>query len=185
MWTAALATLASIALLVTVACQNLGFRPARWVKRHDVFCLIPTWTFFAPHPGTTDTRLFWREVRSDGEVSPWREPSPPQLTAWRGLWNPSLRTQKAIADAGSLLAELSSAGRSNEMILSVPYLVLLRYVVAQPGSLTGLARQFALVESCGDRPTREQLRVVFTSHWHEIEQESLSDGALGNDEVSR
>ena len=185
MWTAAATALAIVSLLLTVACQSLRFRPARWVKRHDVFCLIPTWTFFAPNPGTRDTRLFWREVRTDGEMSPWREPSPPALTPWRGLWNPALRTQKAINDAGSLIAQVRSSGDSTQMLLSVPYLVLLRYVAAQPGSPNGVARQFALVESSGDRPTGERLRVALTSYWHEIGPESRADRAADYGEVSR
>ena len=53
-------------LLVSIPHQ-LGNRYGAWVKRINLFALIPGWTFFAPTPGTSDYRFVFRDRVADGE----------------------------------------------------------------------------------------------------------------------
>jgi hypothetical protein len=154
------------ALVFTGATQFRNPRLERWARSRDVFCLLPIWTFFAPNPGTTDTRLLWREALGSGHVGPWRELSPPRWSPWRALWNPDRRTQKAIADAGGLLAQ--HRGDSDSVQLTIPYLMLLRYVAAQCGSPHAIARQFVVVQTTGEPPDFAEVETVAISHWHAL-----------------
>lgn len=136
------------------------------MRRRDVFCLLPIWTFFAPRPGTTDTRLLWREAFGGGHVGPWHELSPPQWSPWRAVWNPDRRTQKAITDAGGLLAQ--DRGVSETTILTIPYLMLLSYVASQRGSPHAVARQFIVVQTAGEAPAFDDVEPVALSRWHAV-----------------
>jgi hypothetical protein len=156
------------ALAFTAAAQFRIPRLERWARSRDVFCLLPIWTFFAPNPGTTDTRLLWREALSSRHFGPWHELSPPRPNAWRAIWNPSRRIQKAIADAGGLLAQ--GVGESETKILTIPYLMLLKYVAAQTGSPHAIARQFVVVQTSGEPPAFDEVRTVALSRWHAVEE---------------
>ena len=46
-------------------------------------------------------RLLWRQRYTDGRLSPWRETTGPQVTPWKGLWNPTKRVRKGVTDATS------------------------------------------------------------------------------------
>lgn len=158
---------ATIALVLTAASQVEAWRLGPLLKRHDRFGLIPMWTFFAPNPGTTDARLLWREARSDGGVSPWREPDPPRISWTRGLWNPAQRTRKVIRDAAVALMEMDRAAPEDlRTQLTVPYLLLLHYVSVQPASPNAIARQFVLVDSSGDHTPRGTIEPLIVSAWH-------------------
>src|SRR4051812_27831403 len=102
--TAAAAAIAVAMLVVTAVVQHHGSRFGRWLKARDAFALIPAWTFFAPNPGTSDTRLLWRQQYGGGATSPWHEAFPPRSSLVRGLWNPEKRIRKAITDVGPMVA---------------------------------------------------------------------------------
>jgi hypothetical protein len=162
---------AATALLLTALTQRRGWRLEQMLRARDVFSVLPLWTFFAPNPGTTDTRLLWREAFSTGATSHWHELSPPRRGgAWQAVWNPNRRIQKAIADAGALLAESRSREELDVVMLSVPYLMLLTYVAAQVGSAHGIARQFLLVQTSGDEPAFDEVTILVTSRWHAVSQ---------------
>jgi hypothetical protein len=158
------------ALAFTAATQFRIPRLERWARSRDVFCLLPIWTFFAPNPGTTDTRLLWREALGSGHFGPWHELSPPRSSLWRAVWNPERRVQKAIADAGGLLAQ--GVGESESAILTIPYLLLLNYVAAQTGSPHAIARQFVVVQTSGEPPEFDEVSTVSLSRWHAVGESS-------------
>jgi hypothetical protein len=158
------------ALAFTAATQFRSPRLERWARSRDVFCLLPIWTFFAPNPGTTDTRLLWREALGHGHFGPWHELSPPRWSLWRVVWNPERRVQKAIADAGGLLAQ--GGGESESTVLTIPYLLLLKYVAAQNGSPQAIARQFIVVQTAGEPPEFDEVKTVALSRWHAVGQPS-------------
>jgi hypothetical protein len=169
------------ALVFTAATQFRSPRLERWARSRDVFCMLPIWTFFAPRPGTMDTRLLWREALGGGHVGPWHELSPPRASAWRALWNPARRTQKAIADAGGILAQ--GVGESESVVLTIPYLMLLRYVSVQTGSPHAIARQFVLVQTAGEPPSFDEVQTVSLSRWHAVgEQDAKRSAQLPGDE---
>jgi hypothetical protein len=154
------------ALVFTAATQFRTPRLERWARSRDVFLLLPMWTFFAPNPGSTDARLLWREALGSRHFGPWHELSPPRSHPWRAFWNPNRRIQKAIADAGGLLAQGASEAESTT--LTIPYLLLLKYVAAQAGSPHAIARQFAVVQTSGEPPEFDEVRVVARSRWHAV-----------------
>ena len=80
-------------LVLTVANQ---FEYARAklgpILAHDVLGLIPVWTFFAPRPGTSDYRIFFRGKNARGESVPWAELELSEARKpWHFLWNPHKR----------------------------------------------------------------------------------------------
>ncbi len=169
------------ALVFTAATQFRTPRLERWARSRDVFLLLPMWTFFAPNPGTTDTRLLWREALGSRHFGPWHELSPPRSHPWRAIWNPNRRIQKAIADAGGLLAH---AGEAESTTLTIPYLLLLKYVAAQTGSPHAIARQFAVVQTSGEPPAFDEVRLVALSRWHSVEEKRNAVG-FGREPVPR
>ena len=175
MFVAVAVAVAVAALAVTALTQVRGWRLERWLRTRDVFLLLPIWTFFAPNPGTTDTRLLWRESFASGDTNHWHELSPPRPTRWRALWNPDRRVQKAIADAGALVAQARAETDSDAVLLSVPYLMLLNYVAAQDGSPHAIARQFLVVQTSGGPPDFDEVNVLTISRWHAVADRRLME----------
>jgi hypothetical protein len=156
-------------LIVTALAQRPRFPWVRWLKGRDTFALIPIWTFFAPNPGTTDTRLLWRERLFDGTISPWHEVDPPTWGMLRAVWNPSKRIRKAITDASSILARRAAAEPKNKLLLiSIPFLMILRYVCSFPASPLVVARQFVLCQTSGADGEGTEPKLVLVSNWHAL-----------------
>ncbi len=154
-------------LVVTALAQRPKFAWVRWLKARDPFALIPMWTFFAPNPGTTDTRLLWRERLFDGSISPWHEVDPPIGGVLRAVWNPRKRIRKAITDACSILARRAAAEPKNKLLLiSIPFLMILRYICSFPASRLAVARQFVLCQTSGADEEGTVPKLVLVSNWH-------------------
>jgi hypothetical protein len=163
-------------LVLTVLCQRPRWKWLRKLKYRDVAALIPAWTFFAPNPGTTDTRVLWRELRCDGSVSVWKEILPPHGGALRGVWNPRKRASKILTDAGPMVYRLVSANPKSVMpLISVPYLVLLHRVSSEKSSPMTTARQFIVVQTSGSDSAPVQFKPLLMSRWHAL------DGSVAND----
>lgn len=120
-----------------------------WVRARDPFGLIPSFSFFAPNPASTDCHLLHRHVLAGGEVTPWRESFVWRPVWYRGLWNPDRREEKAISDASSGLVRRRN-DRPASVRLSVPYLLLLNHVSAQPAPPGAVGVQFVLMGSSDD-----------------------------------
>ena len=156
----------SITLLaLTLACQRPGTRWLRVLKDRDVAALLPSWTFFAPNPGVTDTRLLWRDLRPDGTASAWHEVHPPRASLVRAAWNPRKRQSKLITDAGAILGRMAAANPDNMAIMvSVAYLLILHGISAQPASPMAVARQFLVLQTDSDGEFAPRL----LSKWHAL-----------------
>src|SRR5437667_4109401 len=87
-------------LLLTIFCQRPLWKPLQTFKYNDLAAFIPAWTFFAPNPVTTDTRVLWREMLFGGSISPWHEVLPPSNGLLRAVWNPTKRQRKLITAVG-------------------------------------------------------------------------------------
>ncbi|HEX2093862.1 MAG TPA: hypothetical protein VHG28_15775 [Longimicrobiaceae bacterium] len=130
------------AWLLASAIAQLPGRWSTWIRRWDVVGLIPSFSFFAPNPASSDCHIVYRHVLVDGRVTGWTDAFVWRPVPWRLVWNPDRRAEKAISDATSALARRSDdAG----VRLSVSYLVLLNYVVALPRSTDAVGVQFALI----------------------------------------
>jgi hypothetical protein len=144
------------------------YAQASWLKNHDACAYIPTWTFFAPNPGVNDTRVLWREQLVDGSVSHWHEVVPPNGRLSRAIWNPSKRARKAVTDCGPMVVRLVARNKGSKLpLLSLPYLMLVQYISALPGSPLGVARQFTVINTQGaDESGDGHFQLLFVSHWH-------------------
>lgn len=140
-------------ILATCVCQFKETKLSSWLKKFDTFSLIPLWTFFAPNPGTKDYHLLYREKSRNGEVSDWIEIDIQENRRfWSFLWNPRKRTKKVLSDIIQGLVPMipSSKKKSNSIMLSLPYMLVLNVVGLQKAQ-TGDhdSRQFVLAESEG------------------------------------
>lgn len=145
-------------------------------RAHDVFHLIPNWTFFAPNPGRSDFHLLCRDKTAGGEVGEWNElPMIFARSRWSFLWNPDKRGTKVLTDVVSALCESidfhSKRGDTKEtmeqlMPLQSPYLLLLNVVMnRQPLPDRVTHRQFMLVETCGFT-AEDPPRPILSSPFH-------------------
>lgn len=139
------------------------------VKYHDIFSLIPSWTFFAPRPGTSDLNLLYRDRLIDGQLTPWREVSLGQGGFLRWIWNPDKRRRKCVTDMCQSLQAYALRTRSLERVLiHLPYISLLNYVSALPRNGLHEATQFMLVRTYGE-DRHEEPQIVFVSNFHSLE----------------
>lgn len=134
---------------------------------------LPTWSFFAPRPGTSDYRLLYREGAARGMMCMnWDEID----VGWKAtrlvrcIWNPEKIGHKALCDCVQILitsvSELSQE-RRHLVFVSRAYLTLLSYVISKTTPATGTFIQFAVVESNGVTEGRS-INPVFLSRRHKV-----------------
>lgn len=168
-------TVSVLALTAWLAASLLGQieHPAcQWVRRWDGFGLIPSWRFFGPNPVRTDAHLLFRDRLPDGTFTLWREvPILQPRRAWRGVWNPGRRQEKALSDAQKSLLRQSTGDRDLSVLqISLPYLLLLNHVADLPRLEEVAATQFALMSTRGECADEEP-RFLFLSNLHPLEDE--------------
>lgn len=149
------------------ACNQ--FRAGAWTRRlrqHIPLGLIPLWTFFAPNPARTDSRLIWRE-EGDGEWDGWQEVHLGFAPGWkRWLVNPELILNKAIADLVNSL-RLSQTHLDRSVVLSSAYVALLSIVLNQRRRAGSLSIQFAILRTATGIEGR-RVDVAFVSEIHDV-----------------
>jgi hypothetical protein len=148
-------------------------KPLKWawvgrIKSRDYFAMIPSWSFFAPNPGTNDLHLLYRDQFGDGEVTPWRQVRIPTGPA-RFVWNPSKRLQKGITDMSyTIQGYAARQPKPAELVLIHPaFLALLSFVTAQPHSPSAETTQFAIARSYG-RHVDLDADLMFLSNFHRL-----------------
>ena len=169
--TVLIAVVTSVWLGLSVLNQFQRGRLIRRLKRHDVFALLPTWTFFAPRPGVTDFNVLYRDCSVSGGFSPWYEMHDRSPGRLKGLWNPWKRTGKGITDMCNTLMRLAGQGLGQRIYLQIPYLTLLNYVVAAPRTDVSHMRQFAIVRTAGKDAPRDTTPLL-VSALHRLEGRS-------------
>jgi hypothetical protein len=169
-------------LVTTVVCQRPMAAWVRTVKYHDIVAFVPSWTFFAPNPGTTDTRVLWRECTVDGAVSPWHDLLPPTGGLLRAVWNPLKRQHKLLTDTGPMVVRAALRNPTSDAVLvGLPYLLLLNRVMSLPSSTLAVSRQFLVVQTRHDGVEDEDIQPLFASRWHRLEHASTPDGETSAD----
>ncbi len=169
-----------IIVLGTLACWlvlSVFNNIPRWrdvLSRHDMFCLLPAWSFFAPQPGTNDFHWLFRDMLEDGTLTPWTELT---VVEERSLFtvflNPNKRALKALLDiAGELGSASLNRYGSKAVALSLGYLTLLDRLNNIPHATTSSQTQFMLMTSSGVRPA-DQPSVYFLSHLHALEMPAV------------
>ena len=137
-------------LALTVGC-HLSERLAQFVAGFDLFSVVPSWSFFAPIPVTTDPHLIYRDRTDDGSVGPFCEVacSNPIRGHFAFFWNPRRRVSKVFTDTMSDLIALSGSLKPHDFKLSIPYLTLANFVQNIESESSSVARQFAIVSTAG------------------------------------
>jgi hypothetical protein len=156
-----------LALTVVLQLPRRG-RLAEAIERHDIFGLIPRWTFFAPRPGTSDHFVLYR-VRVGGEWLRW---SVVPLAARRSplsvVWHPAKRRVKVLLDVAEGLRRVADQTRDDPrlMCLSTPYLLLLALAANAANAHRGAtAYQFAIATIDAAAPDRSA-RLLMQSEAH-------------------
>jgi hypothetical protein len=154
----------------TVANQFHSWSPT-WLRAVDIFGLIPIWTFFAPNPGMTDYYLLYRDRLPDGSFDNWRKVDLKQSeNGFRlALWNPTKRKHKALTDMVSLLITLAQHRSGEELIVTVPYILILNFITLRPHSLGTNGTQFMVLEHSGFSGEPERNRVLMMSAIHRLD----------------
>lgn len=168
LWTAGAALGFGGMLVLTAAVQPRRWRLRSWLRARDPCAYVPWWTFFAPTPGVIDMRLLWREQLIDGGLGPWHEALPPRGGVLRAVWNPAKRTRKAVYDCGQIVSRGGDSADVSLTVMSLPYLMVARYVVGLPASPLGAARQFAVVKTRGPDDGDGPFELAFVSPWHRL-----------------
>lgn len=158
---------AGLWLAASLAFQLSSFQTA--LGRLDRLSLLPSWSFFAPHPAYRDNHLLVRYVSAGGQVGRWQPAASfASRTLLDALWNPSKRPRKVLRDASKSVRHTMAHCRSRAVLhCSLAYLILLNFSIRAGRPPQGaLLVQFAIVESSG----REQRRlwISFISDLHRL-----------------
>ncbi|OEK01367.1 hypothetical protein BFP97_07485 [Roseivirga sp. 4D4] len=161
----------SIWLVVSIFAQ---FEKLKWVyklKYYDLCSMIPSWTFFAPKPGTSDFRILYRDRLVDGKYSPWKLTFDESHSLSEALWNPSKRIMKVVDDAIMNVLQLSVEDPDNKSILlSYSYIVLLNHIMMMDSSNFSEMRQFMITSTVGHEEAPEP-EIMFISQLHRFNRD--------------
>jgi hypothetical protein len=165
MWTVVSLSLLTAWLGVSILAQ-FDIAAAHVTKDHDAFSLLPRWSFFAPHPGTFDYHLWYRDLLSNNTFAAWREVLPAgKRTIGSALWNPEKRCYKALSDTVDSLVQLRKSDPKPSLTLTMPYLTILNYVASRHHDPQATATQFMILRTEGFLADSKP-RLVFRSGWH-------------------
>lgn len=165
---------------VALALTGFGLVLTAWVQIRplqryrmlaDTLSILPEWRFFAQASMDTvdhfarDTYVLMRLRDTAGRIGGWTPVLWPRERRWIGaLWNARGRVDAQIL---SLAEDLAIAHRDDpgpDVQQSIPYLVVLRRVMAEPAASPAGDRQFAVAHAIGRGDRRWS--VDFVSAWH-------------------
>lgn len=138
-------------LLLTILIQ-FDFKWANQIKKQDVFHLLPSWTFFAPNPGTSDYHIVYRTMDENNHVSAFVEfPLHSDRPLTHAFWNSSKRVKKVLTDLVMILKKTIAAEDLNKEKLQVSfsYIALLNFLTHLEKPASAKFIQFAILESKG------------------------------------
>jgi len=185
--TAVVAAVLTAWIALTVANQfERGRKFIDGILQLDALALIPSWTFFAPDPGRTDTHVVYREVYEGGTLANWRALRLVSRPTMFGLSHGERRVAKGIVDQlpellqggqspSDQAADQQVAGERDELHSASPavmftnaYLAALSLVTQEQHDAFAAAVQFALAIS--DSPEREHdSTLLFISAIHSLD----------------
>lgn len=138
------------------------------LRYYDVCGVVPSWSFFAPRPGTSDLNLLYRDRLVDGQLTPWREIALGYPGSARWAWNPHKRRRKCVVDLCQSLQGVAQQTKSVErVLLQLPYIALLNYVSGMPRNGLHAATQFMVVRTFGPDASAEP-DILFVSSFHAL-----------------
>ncbi|WP_405833255.1 hypothetical protein [Streptomyces sp. NBC_00105] len=149
------------------------------IRIRDPLFMLPSWSFFAPVPNTSDFMFF---VRYDyaGVMTPWQGPHLPSHRSVSFLWDPGRRQRKIVVDLSQSIAESTKGDDAMSLIhFSTCYLQLLKVASNQPEALFATGVQVAIAV----RPSGAQdYELFFESHVHKLDTGLLTPAIRGDQE---
>jgi hypothetical protein len=165
--TAICITILTVWFLIS-ALSQLKIRGMSQLKTHDIFSLIPNWSFFAPRPGTSDYHLLFRDFSASGSPCKWQEiPLAEERTIWGAFWNPQKRRTKTLSDVVRGLLQLAQDSSVKDFSLTLPYLAILNYISSLPRSAPNAETQFMILKSEGFFSEQDP-KFLFLSNSHRL-----------------
>ena len=152
---------------LAVLCQ-VAHPLVRRIRGRDVLTLVPSWRFFAPSPSIVDLHLLVRDRLADGSFTAFEPVALPyQNGRWWWAWNPERRQRKIVFDAVRVVEGLAAALPSRAAIVtSVPYLMLLNFLIGLDHHPEATATQFIVVRTA--ESNRRDPRLVLRSGIHDL-----------------
>jgi hypothetical protein len=128
-------------VIATIA-ANLP-RVGRRIQAVDLLGIVPSWTFFAPNPGVSDSVVLVRDLLDDGGWTSWSvawlEPCRP-YTMW---WRPTKRISKLVTDCASTIPRSALEG---DETLGADYLLLASLARDASHDWRSVGFQFAIAD---------------------------------------
>jgi hypothetical protein len=168
--TAGFVLLLAIWFVLSVVNQ-LGWRWFRRLQYADLLQLLPLWNFFAPNPGVQDYYLLYRDEDQGHKIGDWHLVQPTESRRWIScLWNPAKVENKVLSDLVQMLTEYQAMRTkdSSAIMLSVPYLFLLKMATEAPRKSTDRFRQFLLTQKQG-LDVSDKFVAILLSDLHSLE----------------
>lgn len=154
-------------LLLTIFNQ-FNFKWVSQIKKQDIFHLLPSWTFFAPNPGTSDYHIVYRTMDDNKNVSAFIEiPLLNDRRLTHAFWNSSKRVKKVLTDLVMILKKSCAAEdmKKEKLQVSFSYIALLNFLTHLERSTSVKFIQFAILESKGyNDPGPPQLLICSAFH---------------------
>ena len=153
----------------TVAYQIWFLPLLPWVRRFDIFRVLPSWRLF---PSIfKDLRLYYRDRNDSGTISEWKLiPMLRSRKPWRALWNPDLiypDAQLSYMEFLVAILGLPFPPDHDKIQLSVSARALGIIAANQPAADRAITRQFEMREApLGD--ARESEGIVYTSSFEPL-----------------
>ena len=161
-------TFVALLLLAWFVVSVLNQFNPKWlapIRARDYLGALAQWRLFDRNSGQWDYHLLYREKGAEGHLSAWVAiPIKEVRAAHHCLWNPEKRTLKVLTDLASSLVG-SAPQQQNEVLKSIPYLLLLNVVIHHEVTRTTMERQFMIVRTLGGHPTRRP-EILFRSAFH-------------------
>jgi hypothetical protein len=159
--TSAAEALFVVGIGIWVVCSVLRFvamydsaAPLQKWRRWDVFHLVPVGAFFSPNPPPTEFCILVRDFLHDEAVTAWTEVPRIRGRRWVDFaWAPKKHIYRAKLDVVRNLLSTAAhlSGGPGELppslVVSDPYIALLRFASSLPRVSTPRATQFAVVET--------------------------------------
>jgi hypothetical protein len=159
-------------LLLTLLAQSGGGVGAG-VRSHDLFALLPSYTFFAPRPPNCDLCLTFRDVDAAGEPGPWKTvwTIPPRRLV-HAVWNPVRRPHHVLLIFTSCLPAEPGPELLRMFRNSVAYYAVLNAVLRLPASPLACRRQFRFLAVLRTPQGKLETKTLFLSEQHRVPEEA-------------
>lgn len=156
--------------LILTIFNQFSFKWVNQMKKKDVFHLLPSWTFFAPNPGTSDYHIVYRTMDVNENISAFIEiPLHNNRQLMHACWNSSKRVKKALTDLVMSLKKLCAVQdlKKEKLQVSFSYIALLNFLTHLEKSSSVKFIQFAILESKGYNDTNPP-QLLICSDFHHV-----------------